>query len=480
MGCYCSEPDNCACALNVMINIRKLLAKLRRAASAVAGRATPLRAIRGACWVGILVASSAALAGMAAESAQTPEQGATNVDLAQQEWLKHQAQTAQEHYRLRVPVSDAVRDSVMASHLASPPPLDNPREPLLSGTRYQDIILGTLIGVAVFLGARKLHSWGNSSSAVEETYHSADDDKAFAEFLASFRSGPRPAQAQQASSVPAVVATPAIAAEATTGTTRGQLESFYEQTQTDLRAMKMLAVEIGADPGGSSQKNALTELSVHVKLLKERANLPELLAVWQLTSSLEWLMRQVSERSNGVTPSALRTIGEAVQLLHELCKPGLTAEFTTTPPLRFLTVDDDLISRHAVSFALKKAFNQPDTASDGPAALALVSRLTYDAIFLDIQMPGMDGYELCAKIKELPQNKTTPIVFVTSHNDYESHAKSCLVGGTDLLGKPFLTFEITVKALTLALRSRLQARDGVAKPEVAAVVTDKSAVAATT
>ena len=92
-------------------------------------------------------------------------------------------------------------------------------------------------------------------------------------------------------------------------------------------------------------------------------------------------------------------------------------------------------------------------------------------------MPGMDGYELCSKIKELPQNKSTPIVFVTCHNDYESHAKSCLAGGTDLLGKPFLTFEITVKALTLALRTRLEGRDGKQKPEAAPASTSSAPAA---
>ena len=132
-----------------------------------------------------------------------------------------------------------------------------------------------------------------------------------------------------------------------------------------------------------------------------------------------------------------------------------------------LAVDDDPISRHAISFALKKALNAPDLAPHADAALPLCAQHLYDVIFLDVQMPGMDGFELCTKIHETGQNRRTPIVFVTCQSDFESRAKSTLVGGHDLMGKPFLTFEITVKALTLVLRGRLEssADKPAAKPE---------------
>ena len=48
------------------------------------------------------------------------------------------------------------------------------------------------------------------------------------------------------------------------------------------------------------------------------------------------------------------------------------------------------------------------------------------------------------------------MIFVTRHSDFNSRAKSALSRGEDLIGKPFLVFEITVKALTLALHGRLQ------------------------
>jgi DNA-binding response OmpR family regulator len=73
-------------------------------------------------------------------------------------------------------------------------------------------------------------------------------------------------------------------------------------------------------------------------------------------------------------------------------------------------------------------------------------------------MPGMDGFELCTKIRALPTNKTTPIIFVTSLTDFKSRAKSSLSGGTDLIAKPFMFIELTVKALTHVLRGRVGLR----------------------
>jgi len=74
-------------------------------------------------------------------------------------------------------------------------------------------------------------------------------------------------------------------------------------------------------------------------------------------------------------------------------------------------------------------------------------------------MPGMDGFELCSKIHQTALNQNTPVLFVTRHTDYESRVRSTTItGGDDLIGKPFLIFEITVKALTLLLRGRLKSQ----------------------
>ena len=55
----------------------------------------------------------------------------------------------------------------------------------------------------------------------------------------------------------------------------------------------------------------------------------------------------------------------------------------------------------------------------------------------------------------MPSNKKMPIIFVTSLTDFKSRAKSSLSGGADLIAKPFMFIELTVKALTYVLRGQL-------------------------
>jgi CheY-like chemotaxis protein len=181
---------------------------------------------------------------------------------------------------------------------------------------------------------------------------------------------------------------------------------------------------------------------------------------------LQGLFQQLSMTATNINPSVLRTAAGAVDVLEILCASGVDPNLATKTPVELLAVDDNPVCLSAVSLALKKAFRQPDLAAEGFAGLALAQQKHYNAIFLDVEMPGMDGFELCQKIHETHHNRTTPIIFVTSHSDFNSRAQSTLVGGQDLIAKPFLSFEITVKALTLTLRSRL--RNNGAEPEPAA------------
>jgi len=162
-----------------------------------------------------------------------------------------------------------------------------------------------------------------------------------------------------------------------------------------------------------------------------------------------------------VNASTLRTLAGSIDVLDRICDHGPNRELLKTPPVRFLVVDDDGICRHTVSFALKRALNAPDLAENGAAGLALAEANAYDAIFLDVQMPGMDGFELCKKIRATKLNRSTPIAFITCQSDFNSRTQSTLAGGCDLIGKPFNTFEVTAKALILALNYRLTGRETV-------------------
>jgi len=292
------------------------------------------------------------------------------------------------------------------------------------------------------------------SDKLPSTAKDLAEESALSEFVTLFRNG--------ASALPG-----SPFANATTG---GSLDqdgaaqpdpeaAFLAAAPAQIVDLRQLLHEMARARGQDAQQEMLGNFVAKIRKLKGAAGLPGLLPVWQMALALECLAKQLTGRANEVTASAVRTLTNALDLLAELCRPGLRVDLFTEPPIRLLAVDDDPISRYAMTFALKKGIGLPDLAEDGSSAMALAERHVYDAIFLDVQMPGMTGFELCSAIHDTKLNRNTPVVFVTSQSDFGARANSSLCGGIDLIGKPFLSFEITVKALTLALRGRLAKGD---------------------
>ena len=89
----------------------------------------------------------------------------------------------------------------------------------------------------------------------------------------------------------------------------------------------------------------------------------------------------------------------------------------------------------------------PDSILDPLDALELARSKTYDLFIFDLMMPGMDGWGLCNKIRDLARYRETPVIFVTSSDGFENRMKFARSGGTDLIAKPFLQAELGVKVL---------------------------------
>lgn len=236
---------------------------------------------------------------------------------------------------------------------------------------------------------------------------------------------------------------------------RPVVEAEPDEISRQLTCLRPLVCQCNLDLPKERQIELIDQLLRHLKLLKTSAEKPELLNVWQLASALEKLLEELVRAPSGMTLSATRTLAGAVDLLHALAVQP-TGRLLSDPPVRLLAVDDDAISRHAVSLALNKVLTRADLACNGAEAVALAKKYAYDAVFLDIEMPDHDGFEVCSLIHGTLLNRSTPVVFVTSHSGLAEQTKSTVVGGHDLIGKPFLIFELAVKALTLVLKRRLQ------------------------
>jgi CheY-like chemotaxis protein len=318
-----------------------------------------------------------------------------------------------------------------------------------------------------FLDMRTKARMAAANASAEATATLAAEEESVSEFAARFRVGPKPAEPLP-SATPAIVSVSTLspAVEEKSEPAADLVKEFLATAPKRLAKFSELAgmAEKAAEEG--AKVTVMTEFSRELELLKDGAEFPALLPAWQLAAALGGLVKQLVDKPKNITPSTMRTINGALDVLRMVCAPGLPADLLADPPIRLLAVDDDPLSRHAIAFALKKALSQPDIAANGQAALALATQIGYDAVFVDVQMPGMDGFELCGKIHETLSNATTPVVFVTCQNDDEAREKAMKAGGQDLVAKPFLIFEITVKAVTLVMRRRLEKKQpGQVKPE---------------
>src|SRR5258706_2358868 len=211
-----------------------------------------------------------------------------------------------------------------------------------------------------------------------------EEDQSFSEFAASFR-------APDATAKERGFNFPGQTKKDTSNTADSTLKEFFASATGDIAMVRNYLSAIGRGSDEAGRQKLLVDLARQIGSLKRKATLPAVLLVRQMAFAMEGLPNQLAEKPSSVTASALRTLSGAVNLLDALCVPGLNPGLACDPPVRLLAVDDDPISRRAISLTLERAFARPEVAEDGQTALAMAAEHAYDAIFLDVQMPGMDG-----------------------------------------------------------------------------------------
>lgn len=113
-----------------------------------------------------------------------------------------------------------------------------------------------------------------------------------------------------------------------------------------------------------------------------------------------------------------------------------------------LIVDDNPENLQVLGKLLKEKKYKVEFAVDGETALEWVKDKKFDLVLLDINMPGMNGFEVCRKIRSDPGNSNLPVIFLSADNDRESMLKGFELGGQDYVTKPFDSRELIVRVKT--------------------------------
>ena len=203
------------------------------------------------------------------------------------------------------------------------------------------------------------------------------------------------------------------------------------------------------------RRTALLQMHRHLRLLAGSANVLALRKVVQLSTALEALFVELYTEPAKITASVVRTIAHSIETLASLFDRPANSQDEVIPS-KILVVDDEVIARQLICSAVGKADLEAVGLDDPLAAQRLLKRERFDLIFLDVEMPGLTGLELCVKIRAMEPNRSTPIVFVTSHSDFGSRAQSALSGGNDFIAKPFLLVEVALKAITWLFKDGAQ------------------------
>ena len=130
-----------------------------------------------------------------------------------------------------------------------------------------------------------------------------------------------------------------------------------------------------------------------------------------------------------------------------------------------LVVDDVKANRELLDGLLERLGYEVREAADGQAALAALELAEPDLVLLDIEMPKIDGLEVCRRIKSDPRRRLVPVVLITARTDRATRLAGLEAGADDFLTKPFDAQELLIRTKVLlrdrSLNARLDAADNV-------------------
>ncbi|MBC7777702.1 MAG: diguanylate cyclase [Phycisphaerae bacterium] len=134
-------------------------------------------------------------------------------------------------------------------------------------------------------------------------------------------------------------------------------------------------------------------------------------------------------------------------------KTNSSAESDFTRPYAILIIDDS----PEIIRVLGQILSDISTvifALDGPQGLQKALAEDVDVILLDVEMPGMDGYEVCKRLKADPITKDIPVIFITGRTDAASEVKGLEAGAVDFIGKPLNPPVVRARMITHATKKR--------------------------
>ena len=236
-------------------------------------------------------------------------------------------------------------------------------------------------------------------------------------------------------------------------------QDFLERGPATLWTLRKLFRAFRQAGDDAQRRLRLDNLYTKVHFLTVAARLGECHHLAQMASVLEALLLELTTYPARLSTSVLSTLGTAVDFLRDVFEHDQKAASGVAPAAETLALvlDDDAVCRQVIVSALHNAYFKAEGAGDPLAALPWLSEKQYGLITLDLEMPGMDGFEFCRRVRQLPGYQHTPVIYVTIHSEVENRIKGAFSGGQEWIAKPLFPLELAVKAVTETMKAQLLA-----------------------
>jgi DNA-binding response OmpR family regulator len=250
----------------------------------------------------------------------------------------------------------------------------------------------------------------------------------------------------------------------------GDIEPFSNDSE-QLRAL--FAVSFGGQVHAARQsfvvfmtaKDAASRASAFDKFYKSIASIRaeagqcELSGLMRLLEPLERRARELRETMETASAGSKQVLANAIDFMAAMNQqvsdlPGLNG---LTPSA--LVMDDEAVSRRAITLGLEKANFRVTSVDSGDAAIRECEMTKFDLVLLDVEMPGLNGFAVCARVRGMSAHKETPILFISALDDLRSRASSKISGGNQFITKPVNFLELSITATSLVLKQKLKEID---------------------
>ncbi|HEV2329631.1 MAG TPA: response regulator [Verrucomicrobiae bacterium] len=175
----------------------------------------------------------------------------------------------------------------------------------------------------------------------------------------------------------------------------------------------------------------------------------------RVVTQIESFIQQIGKAPGKIGDPTARTLAHSFDFLASLVTHARTRDPNLAEHINVLAVDDEAIPRQAIFNALTGAGVGCVTVGGPAQALSMLAETQFDLVIFDIDMPGINGHELCRRMRAMPGYAKVPVFFVTGLTDFQTRVQSLRSGGDDFICKPFLSHELVVKAMVTIFEQHL-------------------------